>query len=70
MQKENQLAEKLHLIGRSLTEQDRLRAALEMACSYETLKRYLSGKPDHIKKVAFAEKLLDTIGKLKEPATV
>ena len=49
------LATRFARITPSLSETDRLEAALHMGCSYETIKRYLAGS---VKKEAFAKKLL------------
>jgi ribosomal protein S4 len=55
MTKREILIKRLQELSEQLTEEDRLHAAINMACSYETIKRYLSGS---VKKEAFANKLI------------
>lgn len=56
MNKTDKLSKRLQELSNHLQETDRLQAALDMPCSYETIKRYLTGK---VGKEAFAKKLIN-----------
>ena len=50
------LTKKLTELAPNVNEQDKMKAALHMTCSYKTINRYLKGE---VSKPAFAEKLYE-----------
>jgi predicted transcriptional regulator len=55
VEQKEQIKNEFLTIAREVSEEDRLRAALEFGCSYATVSRYLRGE---VSKERFAKKLL------------